>query len=86
MLKGTFLGTKWYRMMGQYHVVQYERTVPRRCSMMVLVLYDYTVAVLHHSYIIKKFKCPCNIIPLHYHANPFLTSKHGILEKIFQRW
>ena len=47
MLKGTFLGTKWYSMMEQYHVVQYQRTVPRRCSMMVLVLYDYTVAVLY---------------------------------------
>ena len=54
MLKGTFLGTKQrYSMREQYHVVQYERTVPRRCSMMVLVLYDYTVAVLHHSYTVS---------------------------------
>ena len=38
MLKGTFLGTKWYSMMGQYHVVQYERTVPRGYSKMVQYL------------------------------------------------
>ena len=24
MLKGTFLGTKWYSMREQYHVVQYS--------------------------------------------------------------
>ena len=38
MLKGTFLGTKWYSMREQYHVVQYERTVPRGYSMMVQYL------------------------------------------------
>ena len=38
MLKGTFLGTKWYSMREQYHVVQYERTVPRGYSIMIQYL------------------------------------------------